>query len=130
MKSELPKQFMLLLDAPVLMHTIERFVHAVEGIEIMVVLPEDQISTWKNLCKQMDFDIPHLTITGGATRYDSVKAGLEQCPDVGIVAIHDGVRPLVSEDLIKRCMEAAADKGSGIPVVPVTQSLRKVQGNQ
>ena len=103
MMSDLPKQFMLLLDTPVLMHTIERFAFASEGIKIVLVLPADQIDFWKSLCKQVNFDVEHEIAIGGATRFDSVKNGLKLVSGEGVVAIHDGVRPLVSEDLIQRC---------------------------
>lgn len=129
MQSELPKQFMLLLDAPVLMHTLERFAHAVENIQLIVVLPEDQITTWSRICKQMGFDLNHKVVTGGPTRYDSVKNGLAACPENGIVAIHDGVRPLVSEALIQKCIEKANTDGAAMPIVPVNQSLRKIDEN-
>ena len=125
MKSELPKQFMLLLDAPILMHTMERFSMADEAMELILVLPQDQFGMWKSLCKQMDFDIPHQLVAGGETRYDSVKAGLALCPSEGVVGIHDGVRPLVSVELIQLCYATAKEHGSALPVVPVTQSLRK-----
>jgi 2-C-methyl-D-erythritol 4-phosphate cytidylyltransferase len=130
MKSDLPKQFLLLLDAPILMHTLERFALAIEDIELIVVLPEQEQTTWKNLCGQMGFDLPHQVVTGGATRYDSVKNGLAACTEDGLVGIHDGVRPLVSEELIVKCFAAAETHGSALPVVPVTQSLRKVDGEQ
>ena len=130
MQSELPKQFMLLLDSPILMHTLERFAMAYEDIEIVLVLPEDQIPFWKNLCAQMDFDIPHTVVQGGATRYLSVQNGIRACGDCKIVGIHDGVRPLVTLELIKACYEQAAEKGSALPVVRVTQSLRRVKDDQ
>lgn len=130
MKSDLPKQFLLLLDAPILMHTLERFALAVDDITLIVVLPEQEQQTWRNLCMQMGFDLPHTVVTGGATRYDSVKNGLDACEDEGLVAIHDGVRPLVSEELIVHCFEAAKEHGSALPIVPVTQSLRKVEGDR
>lgn len=128
MQSDLPKQFMLLLDVPILMHTLERFAMTYEDIEIVLVLPEDQISLWKSMCVQLDFDIPHTTVVGGETRYDSVKNGLSHCPNEGIVGVHDGVRPLVSPELIEKCYDASAAHGSALPVLPVAQSLRKVDG--
>lgn len=128
MKSELPKQFMLLLDAPILMHTIERFAHAIPEINLILVLPEHEQATWTKLCRQMDFDIPHTIVNGGATRYDSVKNGLSACPNDGLVAIHDGVRPMVTEDLIQSCFTAAESFGSALPVVEIAQSLRKIEG--
>ena len=129
MQSELPKQFMLLLDVPVLMHTMERFALADESLQIILVLPKDQIQFWKGLCRQMDFDIEHTIVVGGITRYQSVQNGLNNCPDEGLVAIHDGVRPLISVELIQKCLAAVDKNGSALPVLPVTQSLRKVSGN-
>ena len=129
MQSDLPKQFMLLLDVPVLMHTIERFALADDHIKIILVLPKDQIPFWKSLCAQLDFDIDHKLVEGGSTRYHSVQNGLAACPDEGIVAIHDGVRPLISINLIQQCIEKAETYGSALPVLPVTQSLRQVTDN-
>lgn len=127
MQSELPKQFMLLLDLPVLMHTIERFVLAFEDIHIVLVLPADHIPFWKGLCVQMDFSIDHEIATGGETRFDSVKNGLDLCPAKGIVGIHDGVRPLVTPELIQLCYNEAEAHGSALPVMPMSQSIRKVE---
>lgn len=126
MKSDLPKQFMLLLDIPVLMHTMERFAQADVNTQIILVLPPDQIDFWNKLCAQMDFDLPHQVVAGGETRFDSVKNGLAQCPTQGVIGIHDGVRPLVSIELIDACYQKAAEAGSAIPCVPIAQSLRKV----
>lgn len=130
MLSELPKQFMLLLDIPVLMHTIERFALADESMDIVLVLPEDQIPYWKSLCAQMDFDVPHRIVVGGKERFDSVKSGLEVIEGEGVVAIHDGVRPLISPELIQRCYEQAEANGSALPVVQISQSLRRVRDGQ
>lgn len=127
MQSELPKQFMLLLDLPVLMHTIERFVMAYDDIHLILVLPKDQVAFWKNLCAQMDFSIDHEIAEGGETRFESVKKGLALCPGEGLVAIHDGVRPLVTPDLIQRCFIQAAEHGSALPVIPLSQSIRKTE---
>lgn len=128
MQSDLPKQFLLLQDVPVLMHTLERFAQAYDDIHLILVLPADHVPFWQNLCRQIDFDIEHTIVEGGETRFHSVKNGLAQCAEDGIVGIHDGVRPLVSIELIKRCFEAAGEHGSGLPVVPVSQSLRKAEG--
>jgi len=128
MQSALPKQFLLLGDQPILMHTLRRFARAIEGIRLVVVLPESQIGFWKELCEQHNFSIPHDVVSGGDTRFQSVKNGLERCSDQGVVAIHDGVRPLVSEELIQRCISETEQHGSALPVVPITQSLRKKDG--
>jgi 2-C-methyl-D-erythritol 4-phosphate cytidylyltransferase len=130
MQSDLPKQFMLLLDVPILMHTMERFVQAMSDIQVVLVLPKDQIEFWRRLCAQMDFDLPHNVVEGGASRYESVQNGLEACGDEGIVAIHDGVRPLVSHSLIESGFAAAQQFGSALPVVPITQSLRRRIGEK
>lgn len=127
MQSELPKQFMLLLDLPVLMHTIERFVMAYEDIHFILVLPKDQVAFWKNLCAQMDFSIDHEITDGGETRFESVQKGLALCPGEGVVAIHDGVRPLVTPELIRRCFAQAEEHGSALPVIPLSQSVRKTE---
>lgn len=130
MQSELPKQFMLLLDLPVLMHTMERFAAAFdEEIELVLVLPEEHVAFWKNQCQQMDFDIDHQVVVGGETRFESVRNGLNALRKKGVVGIHDGVRPLLSEALIKTCFEEAEKHGSALPVVDISQSLRKVNDN-
>lgn len=128
MQSSLPKQFMLLLDVPILMHTIERFAQSHEDMQIVVVLPSEQIPLWNNMCKQMVFDIPHMVAEGGDTRYESVKNGLALCGDEGVVGIHDGVRPMVSPEFISTCFESTEQHGSALPVIPITQSLRKRDG--
>lgn len=130
MNSELPKQFMLLADAPVLMHTMARFAQAMADIHIVLVLPKDQISFWKGLCQQLGFDIEHQIAEGGKERFDSVKNGLAVCTVDGVIGIHDGVRPLLSVELILRCYSAASEHGSALPVVPITQSLRKRDGEK
>lgn len=130
MQSDLPKQFMLLLDVPILMHTLERFAMAYEDMSIVLVLPQEQVDFWQGMCQHMDFDIPHSVAIGGETRYESVKNGLAACPETEVVGIHDGVRPLVSLELIQRCFDEAAHFGSALPVVPITQSLRRVKGDK
>lgn len=126
MQSDLPKQFMLLAGKPVLMHTLQQFYAADQGISIILVLPSQQVDHWKLLCQKFGFNLPHQIVNGGVTRYDSVKNGLRACPEDGIVAIHDGVRPLVSSSIITNGFETASSYGSALPVLPITQSLRKV----
>ncbi|MFN8240718.1 MAG: 2-C-methyl-D-erythritol 4-phosphate cytidylyltransferase [Bacteroidales bacterium] len=121
-----PKQFLELAGKPVLMHTIEKFKNFDPSIEIVTVLPENQLRHWTDLVKKYSFDQPHTLVKGGAHRFISVKHGLEFVEGPGLVAIHDGVRPLVSVDTIKRCFESAANSGSGIPVVSPSDSLRLV----
>ena len=128
MGGEIPKQFLPLNGKPVLMHTLERFVEYDENIKIIVVLPQFQIDYWKHLCEQHQFTIAHICIAGGEERFHSVKNGLE-CIDNAdsLVAIHDGVRPLVNVETISRCFEVASKKGNAIPVIDVADSVRIIE---
>ncbi|MDA3816412.1 MAG: 2-C-methyl-D-erythritol 4-phosphate cytidylyltransferase [Prolixibacteraceae bacterium] len=126
MKSDVPKQFLLLDKLPVLMHSINRFYHFNPKIEILLVLPEVQVDTWKSLCKNYEFDVKHQIVHGGENRFQSVKSGLKAINGKGIVFIHDGVRPLVSFETISRCLETTLEKGNAVPILPVVESLRMV----
>jgi 2-C-methyl-D-erythritol 4-phosphate cytidylyltransferase len=127
MKSEVPKQFMLLDKLPVLMHSINRFYHFNPEIEIILVLPEVQFGTWNSLCKKHKFNVNHQIIAGGENRFQSVKNGLTAISENGIVFIHDGARPLVSTETIARCLETTVEKGNAVPVSTVVESLRMVE---
>jgi 2-C-methyl-D-erythritol 4-phosphate cytidylyltransferase len=124
MGMDTPKQFLELTGRPVLMHTIERFRQYDESIEIITVLPENQLRFWNDLQKKYSFDIPHTLVKGGSKRYFSVRHGLEFVNSPGLVAIHDGVRPLVRLDTITRCFETAEEYGNAIPVISPADSLR------
>ena len=126
MGAEVPKQFLELAGRPVLMHTIERFKAFNEVMEIITVLPEDQLRHWLYLQEKHSFSIPQTLVKGGSSRFYSVRNGLKFVNSPGIVAIHDGVRPFVSDDTIKRCFETAEKKGNAIPAVTVAESLRIV----
>ncbi|HET6243274.1 MAG: 2-C-methyl-D-erythritol 4-phosphate cytidylyltransferase [Bacteroidetes bacterium] len=127
MQSAIPKQFILLGEKPLLFHTIETFFDWDNNLQIIVVLPTDQISEWENLTRHYGFEIPHNVCSGGYTRFHSVINGLQLIQDNdSIVAIHDGVRPLVSHLTIQNCFEAAAKKDAAVPVVELIDSLRKV----
>jgi 2-C-methyl-D-erythritol 4-phosphate cytidylyltransferase len=129
---ETPKQYLELAGKPVLMHTIERFLEFSNSIEIITVLPENQLRYWRDLQKRYSFEVPQTIVKGGAHRFISVKHGLEFVGTPGLVAIHDGVRPLVKLDTIKRCFEAAEKFGNAIPVVSPADSLRMMtaKGNK
>lgn len=129
MKSDVPKQFMLLQQKPVLMHTIELFAQFDGEMQILLVLPESQLSVWKTFCKAYEFDIPYTLVTGGATRPESVINGLNAIEGNGIVFIHDGVRPLVSRETLQRCLDTTLELGNALPVMPVVESLRLVDEN-
>jgi len=128
MNADVPKQFLLLNERPVLMYTIERFYDYNNSIGILLVLPENQFSLWATLCTEHNFNIQHQVVAGGSVRFESVKNGLSKIQGDGIVAIHDGVRPLVNIETIGRCFEVAAEKGNAIPVMPVIESLRIIDG--
>jgi 2-C-methyl-D-erythritol 4-phosphate cytidylyltransferase len=126
MGAGLPKQYLEIAGKPVLMHTIERFKTFSESIEIIAVLPENQLRFWNELQKKYSFGIPHALVKGGKTRFFSVRNGLKFIDDQGLVAIHDGVRPFVSIDTIKRCFDTAEKLGNAIPVIPASETLRMV----
>ncbi|MBE6195714.1 MAG: 2-C-methyl-D-erythritol 4-phosphate cytidylyltransferase [Rikenellaceae bacterium] len=129
MGSELPKQFLFLGGEPILIRTINRFAKALPGAPIVVVLPEEQRPFWENLAARFEVAV-HTVATGGKERFDSVKSGLEALFQLGegveLVAIHDGVRPLVSRELILRCLDCAARNGSAIPAVAAVDSFRRL----
>ncbi len=125
MGSEIPKQFMLLKGIPILMHTLKAF-RSIEDIHLILVLPKDQIAYWNQLCQQYNFSLPHQIATGGETRFQSVKNGLQFIPDGdALVAVHDGVRPLISIDTIKESYELAEKMGNALTVIPLKDSIRK-----
>jgi 2-C-methyl-D-erythritol 4-phosphate cytidylyltransferase len=124
MGAEIPKQFLELAGRPVLMHTIERFKSFNDAIEIITVLPENQLRHWLDLQKKYSFNVLQTLVKGGSTRFLSVKNGLKFVNVPGLVAIHDGVRPFVSNDTIKRCFETAEKLGNAVPAISPTESLR------
>lgn len=129
MASALPKQFIPLRDGrPVLMHTLEVFRNYDAQIVLILMLPEAQISFWKSLCRQHAFDIPHRILPGGETRFHSVRNGVVSISGGGLVAVHDGVRPFVSTEVIARCFQAAETTKAAIPVIGVTETIRNLNG--
>ncbi len=129
MGGSLPKQFMLLKGEPILMHTIRKFHSFNREMKLVVVLPSDQMDTWKQLCDEYNFTIPHTLITGGFTRFHSVKNALSQTGTEGLIAVHDGVRPLVSQETISRCFKVATQQGTAVPVIPLNDSVRQLHGD-
>ena len=130
MGTTIPKQFLLLQNKPVLMHTIQRFFDFDKNIEVILALPESQINYWKNLCKELDFNFKHIVVEGGATRFHSVKNALGLIKTEGFTAVHDAVRPFVSIETIKKCFETAAEKNNAIPVIEPVDSLRIIMKNE
>ncbi|MCC6402052.1 MAG: 2-C-methyl-D-erythritol 4-phosphate cytidylyltransferase [Flavobacteriales bacterium] len=120
-----PKQFQTVKGRPLLMWTIEAFHRYAPAMRLIVVLPREHFDIWKALCMGHRFFIQHEVVAGGDQRWHSVKAGLEKVEGDGLVAVHDGVRPLVSVELIARCFDAADTSAAAIPVVPVVPSIRE-----
>lgn len=127
MKSNLPKQFLLLKGKPVLYYTLQTFLQAYDDLNIILVLPEEYIAAGQEIIDAF-FDYNRIKITeGGRTRFHSVQNGLALIEDECIVFVHDGVRCLLSEDLIHRCFDAAMEFGSAVPVVDCKDSVRIVK---
>ena len=125
MNADIPKQFLLLNDTPILMHTLKQFSHFEK---IVLVLPPSQFEYWQELCKTHNFTQQHSLVAGGETRFHSVKNGLDKIDANSIVAIHDGVRPLISTTLIDSLVAETKNGIGVIPVVRVKDSIRKVEG--
>ena len=123
-KSVVPKQFLLLQGRPILMHTIQAFVDYSPEIKIILVLPHDDIERWEALCTEYNFSIPVQVVVGGDTRFQSVRNGLAVVADEGLVAIHDGVRPLVSSDIIGASYRLAAVHQTAVAAVRLKESIR------
>ena len=129
-QSNIPKQFLEISGKPVLMHTIEKFWAFDNDIKIILVLPENQINYWQKLCEQHKFSLPHTIVKGGRERFFSVKNGLQIVENEQVIAVHDGVRPLVSVQTIAKGFETASKYGSAVPVVPVTSSVRMIENGE
>lgn len=131
MGGDIPKQFLPIKGKPVLMRTIERFHECSPQLRVILVLPREQQDYWHTLCRDHSFGIDHTVVDGGDTRFGSCRNGLAAIPDdeEGVVGIHDGVRPFVSADTVERCFARARQCGAAIPVLPVTDSLRRVSGD-
>ena len=125
MKSALPKQFLSICDKPLLMHTVEKFYHFDPSIQIIITLPDVWREYWEALIAENEFKIPHRVVSGGAERYHSIKNALEYCLG-DVIAIHDGVRPLVSAETLTTCFDSVKLNDAVIPVLDLKSSLRKI----
>lgn len=128
MGGDIPKQFLPVAGRPVLMRTIERFRQYTPDLGIILVLPREQQDYWRELCKTYHFTVDYLLADGGETRFHSVQHGLALIPDEaqGVVGVHDGVRPFVAIDVIRRCFDTARKAKAVIPVAPVVETLRHI----
>lgn len=123
MKSDIPKQFIEVGGLPILMHTLKRFKEAEPEIELILVLPESQFEYWNQLCEKYP-TVPHQLVKGGNTRFQSGLNGLKTIENEGLVAIHDGVRPFVSAEIIQESFKVANEKGTAVVSVPSKDSVR------
>lgn len=130
MGSELPKQFIPLNDKPILMHTLQTFKLYTTDIQIILVLPANDIQLWRELCIKHSFDIEHTITEGGETRFHSVKNGLQLVDKDSIVAIHDGVRPFVSKSVIENSFVTAQTYKAVVPVIDIVDTVRELHDNE
>jgi 2-C-methyl-D-erythritol 4-phosphate cytidylyltransferase len=129
MNTDIPKQFLLLDGYPVLMRTIRVFHKYNPDIELIVALPAEQKMYWQTLCKKHEFNISHQIVSGGTTRHQTVKNALSTIRADSLVAIHDGVRPLLTKSLITTCFDTASVLGNAVPVIELSESLRELAGD-
>jgi 2-C-methyl-D-erythritol 4-phosphate cytidylyltransferase len=127
MKSDVPKQFLLLKGRPILMHSIERFFIYNNSIKIIISLPEEFISYWEELCKKYSFNIKYTIVKGGKTRFYSIQNALKEVANGGLVTVHDAVRPLVSIKTIENTFNVAEINGNAIASRDIFFSVRKVE---
>lgn len=132
MGSDIPKQFLPIGGKPVLMRTLERFRAYSADLQIILVLPEAQQAYWHQLCETYHFDVEYTLANGGQTRFHSVQNGLAKVPDdaIGVVGVHDGVRPFPSIEVISNCYTTAREKKAVIPVIPVVETVRHLEDSK
>ena len=129
MGADMPKQFIELCGKAVLQRTIEVFREACPDIKVVTVLPEAHMDYWKSYCLKHSFTCPQILVKGGITRFHSVRNALERVPDGVLVAVHDGVRPLISQSLVRKMFEIAENVNGLIPVVPCVDTMRVLRNN-
>ena len=129
MAHTVPKQFLLLHNKPILLYTVEKFYKTNLFDKIILVLPRSYKAHWEQIVKDYSCNFNSTLVDGGISRYESVKNGLKEVDNDGYVAIHDGVRPLVSELLISKCMNALLQNTSAVPAIPLIDSIRKVNNS-
>ncbi len=131
MGADIPKQFIEIGGLPILMRTILRF-REYGDVSIILVLPKDQQNYWQHLCQVHHFTEDYQIADGGSERFFSIKNALALIPDdaQGVVAVHDGVRPFPSLDVIARCFETARQTGTAVPVIPVVETIRHIEPTQ
>ena len=128
MGSVIPKQFLDIQGKAILLHTIDQFTAAFSDIELVIVLPTAYIEEGKYLLQKNGYTQHIQLVEGGETRFQSVKNGLTKVTESSIVFVHDAVRCLLTPALVQRCYQQALEKGSAIPAVSATDSVRIVNG--
>ena len=128
MGADIPKQFLPVGGKPVLMRTLETFYAYNRDMRSILVLPRDQQAYWARLCEEYHFLLPHQVADGGETRFHSVRNGLSLVRGPGLVGVHDGVRPFVSQEVIARCYDLARTEKAVVPVVKVVETVRRLSG--
>lgn len=127
MQTPIAKQFLLLNEKPVMMHTLQAFHLSDVEPEIIVVLAKAEHEYWKELCFKYNFNVPHTLVEGGKERFHSVRNGLMSIKEDGVVAIHDAVRPVVNTNLITQTFKQALELGNAIPCVRPSDSVRELE---
>lgn len=128
MGSHVPKQFLKIAGKPIIVHTIERFIKFDNSMDIVVVLPADYLEIWKDITAEFLNKVNIQVASGGDSRFHSVKSGLSMINEDMIIGVHDAVRPLVSMEVINRCYSGAEKYGNAVPVIKITDSIRRIDG--
>ena len=127
MGAEMPKQFIELGGKAILQMTIEVFLSACPGVSIITVLPESHMDYWRQYCLDRNFICPQVLVKGGITRFHSVRNALDKVPEGAVVAVHDAVRPLVTEAFVKTMFEKAETTPALIPVLPCVDTMKVLE---
>jgi 4-diphosphocytidyl-2-methyl-D-erithritol synthase len=126
MGGDIPKQFMLLNGKPIILHTIEQFLALSSPVNTIVILPKAYREYWKEYCFKNGITFRHTLVSGGITRFHSVKNAMKYIPKGAVVAVHDGVRPFVSKSFLERMFLLGEEFGAVVPVVKAVDSMRTV----
>lgn len=129
MKGEVPKQFLLLKGRPVILYSMEAFYACNSSIRIILVLHADYLNYWNHVCEEFKISIPHRIVSGGETRFDSVKSGLNTIMEDGLVAVHDAARPVISAEFIRNLFAIAEKFGSAMPGIALNDTIRIIEGD-
>lgn len=129
MGGSLPKQFIEIDKKSILHYTIERFLSLDNQLNIIVVLPDNQKDYWKEYCRNNNLSFKHLLVSGGITRFHSVKNALAHVKGKGVVAVHDGVRPFVTKEFLAELFNLATHYEAVIPYLKPRDSMRSVQNS-